>query len=123
MKKNKVPPENFVPMQKDDKTGHYWGWILVDLNNNSNTWHMEALLHHSNIPPSTYSTEEEKKKIALTLEYCALESGTYELLGPKVQCNMENVERHILVKHGNCVMENIPRSYKELKLYFYEIRL
>lgn len=42
-----------------------------------------------------------------------LENGaTYELIGPKVQGNPHNVAQHILVKHGDNVIDDLEMSYE-----------
>jgi len=47
-----------------------------------------------------------------------LADGTYELCGPKVQGNAENLSEHWLNKHGACILEDAPRTFDELKEYF-----
>ena len=44
--------------------------------------------------------------------------GTYELCGPKVNQNNENVAAHVLVRHGQDVIEGVPRTFDELKAWF-----
>lgn len=72
-------PEGAIPCQEaDEHTGHWPHWILCNANNSEDKYHFEAF----------------NKK-----EYW--EDGTYELCGPKIQGNPENLERHVLIKHGS----------------------
>jgi hypothetical protein len=49
-----------------------------------------------------------------------LADGTYELVGPKIQGNPENALRNVLVKHGECPLENVPRDFVGIKAYLPE---
>jgi hypothetical protein len=93
VKKGRKVPENFIPAQdKDVVTGHWPGWVKCEKENPQDKWHIEAF---------------DSK----------LEDGTYELCGPKVQCNPENFNIHVLVKHGVEVLENVPRDFNGIKSY------
>lgn len=91
-KNGKIPPKDFEPAQKepDPITGHWPGWVSV---NNKDKWHNEAM--NNNLP-----------------------DGTYELCGPKIQKNPEKFEKHILIPHGQEIINNAPKTYKELKEWF-----
>lgn len=67
-------PDNYLPADHDFATGKSFGWIPVDPDSKSDQWHMEAFNE-------------------------GLWGGTHELIGPKVQGNPENVDRHILIPH------------------------
>lgn len=71
----KSPPDNFVPVTTDDDTGKVMGW--------------EPIAQSSF---AKFHTEAE--------EYYVQAPGTYELIGPKVNGNPENVEVHMLIPHG-----------------------
>lgn len=43
--------------------------------------------------------------------------GTYELCGPDIHGNHENLKSHILVPHGNEVLFGVPKSFEKLKKY------
>lgn len=43
--------------------------------------------------------------------------GTYELIGPKVQGNPENVPAHLLVRHGKEVLPDAPRDFAGIRDY------
>lgn len=94
-KRGKVPPLGFMPCgDPDPVTGHYTGWLKVD-NKPENKWHLEALER-----------------------YGVQDNGTYELIGPKLQGNPHNVDHHQFKRHGDIVVENFPRDYENMKVYF-----
>jgi hypothetical protein len=88
------PPENFEPANDVDKnTGKQQGWLPVG-SGPEDRWHREAM------------------------DY-GLPDGTYELLGPKVQGNIENFDCHVLVMHGlDGFADEPPRTFDELKDWF-----
>lgn len=90
---NKKPPEGFEPANEIDKnTGKQQGWLLVG-EGPEDRWHREA-----------YNSD--------------LQDGTYELLGPKIQKNLEGFSKHILVKHGMAgFTDEPPRTFAELKVW------
>jgi hypothetical protein len=92
-------PDGFILVQEDASTGHKWGWMPVSEQGNEDRWHREAFAQK---PPEEWMP------------------GTYELLGPKVQRNLENVtgSRHVLEPHGCRILENVPRDFDGLKEYF-----
>ena len=71
LKKSGVIPAEFIREQLDSNTGKLFGWIPVT---EDDKWHMEA-------------------------SWSCLLNGKYELLGPKVQGNIEGYDRHVLVSH------------------------
>lgn len=77
-KKGKTAPDGWVPCEPapDPVTGHWPGWLPVDPTDPANRWHVEAF--------------ED-----------GLPNGTYELVGPKVQGNRYNLNRHALWLHGS----------------------
>ncbi len=92
-KHGKTPPPGFEPAQDyDPVTGHMPGWLQVEPTNPTDRWHAEASL-------------------------AGLADGTYELIGPKVQGNPERSEGHRLVKHGDDVLADAPRTYAALRDY------
>lgn len=95
VKKGKNPPEGFEPANEvDPNTGKQQGWIEVGYGN-ENKWHLEAFQNLQ------YKTD-----------------GTYELMGPKIQGNLEGFEEHVLVSHAEAtILEDCPRTFEELKKY------
>lgn len=97
-KGGKPPPEGFEPAQEPDpKSGHWPGWLLVT-DQPQFKYHLEALVAREGIP----------------------DDGTYELCGPKMNCNPEKYERHILLRHGGMILVNVPRTYDGLTAYLSE---
>lgn len=90
----KVPPNNFKPcnLKPDPITGHWPGWIIVG-NEPESKWHREARIN-------------------------GLPSGTYELVGPKIQNNPYNLNQHLLWAHGMKISEDftiIERSFEGIR--------
>ena len=71
IKKNKLLPLDFIFKDSDENTGTLFGWVPVT---KDDKWHMEAF-------------------------WPGMSDGTYELVGPKVQGNVENFATHTLIKH------------------------
>lgn len=80
----KAAPDGAIPCETapDKVTGHWPHWVPVNPDEPSDRWHIEAMTAGA-----------------------PLEDGTYELLGPKVQGNLYNLPRHILVRHGALATE------------------
>lgn len=104
VKPGKLPPPNFEPANDvDENTGKQQGWM-----------------------PTGAGPEDEWHRVAYSRAVCsldgdslwaAIEDGTYELCGPKVQGNLENFAEHVLVKHGTCVLADCPRDFEALREY------
>jgi hypothetical protein len=97
--KSKHLPANFVPAYQesdratDPNATHWLGWLPV-----------------GDGPEDRYAVEAWKRDSPLA-------DGTYELCGPKVQSNPEGKERHHLLKHGQEILPDCPRTFDELKTY------
>lgn len=93
VKRGRSSPEEFEPAQEPDATtGHWPGWVPVG-DGPEDKWHRAAMSE-------------------------PLDDGTYELIGPKVQGNPEQVDCHLLVKHGEEILGDSPREFEALRLYF-----
>jgi hypothetical protein len=89
----KQPPVNFEPATPvDPNTGKQYGWVPVG-EGPADKYHREAFV----------GTEAD---------------GTYELVGPMIQGNAENMPVHILLQHGKCQLTTAPRTFDGLKEYF-----
>jgi hypothetical protein len=101
-KHGKTPPLGFSPAQEPDpKTGHWPGWLLVDASKPEDRWHAEAL--------SRSSADG------------ALDDGTYELCGPKIQGNPQGLDRHLLIRHGiHALPFNDIHDYDSVFMYLRE---
>lgn len=93
-KAGRKPPDNFEPAQPepDSVTGHWPGWVPVG-DGPDDKWHQEAISRQFPLP-----------------------DGTYELCGPKVQGNPENLSEHWLCKHGSIILD-APRDFCGLQQY------
>lgn len=76
VKPGKTPPPNYVPVSTDETTGKTVGWEPIEQSAFAK-YHAEALANSG-----------------------AAGSGTYELLGPKVNGNPDDFDGHILMPHG-----------------------
>ena len=95
-KRGKTPPPGFLPAQEPDEvTGHWPGWLRVDDTSKEDKWFREGFVN----------TDEN----LLALE------GTYELVGPKINGNHENLDKHLLIPHGIDVIESVPRTFDLLR--------
>ena len=97
-KQGKQPPEGAIPCQPepDSITTHWPHWVEVKENKPDDKWYIEAWnrLNKEN-----------------------LENGTYELCGPHFQTNPYNLEADTFFKHGNKILDNVPRTFEGIKEY------
>ncbi|WP_232214590.1 DUF5565 family protein [Rubidibacter lacunae] len=88
--KGKPIPHGFIEADRDEVTGKRVGWIEIEPCDPENKWHMAAF--------------DE-----------SLPDGTYELVGPKVQGNPEDLEEHQLLSHADAKRyEDVPRTFEGL---------
>lgn len=83
VKPGKRPPAGFRPVQLDDGTGKVVGWVPIE-DSPFAAIHAEAL---------------DVGALDLTASWDP-DPGTYELIGPRINQNPQNAERHRLVRHG-----------------------
>lgn len=77
--KGRTPPAGFLAAQEPDPiTGHWPGWLKCEVGNPADRWHWEGL----------NNAEDD------------LADGTYELCGPAINKNPEQLDRHELIRHG-----------------------
>lgn len=98
----KPAPNGWIPAEDapDFHTGHWPGWLLVDFDKPENKWHTEAI--------ESFWEQDELE----LYNY----SGTYELVGPKVQGNPYGLDRHELWRHGMAVIYPDPgRDFESIK--------
>lgn len=92
LKPNKTAPANFEPVQVDELTGKTVGWVPVG-DGPEDRWHREAF----------HGDERD---------------GTYELLGPKIQGNPEQIHVHTLLPHRLAQeLLYVPRDFAGLRDY------
>ena len=91
VKRGKREPVGFLHISNDIVTGKSIGWVPVDFESKEDRWHVEAF-------------------------HEGMASGTYELLGPKIQGNPEGFDRHILFYHGVAeTYDDVPRTFEGLR--------
>ncbi len=79
VKPGKPLPDSFRQEgDEDPNTGKRVGWVVADLTDRANRWLAEAAENAADLP-----------------------SGTYELIGPKIQGNPHGWEHHQLIPHEN----------------------
>ena len=90
------PPADFIPAQdRDPVTGHWVGWRPCDRSDKSDKYHFEA-----------FDRLNQKT------------DGTYELVGPKIQKNLERMDQHMLVDHSAAErLLDCPRDFAGIKAY------
>lgn len=92
--KRKPVPDGAIPCQEpDNKSGHWPHWVRCDPANPADKWHYEAF------------------------GLSVFEDGTYELCGPKVNGNPENLSFHQLVKHGSVRVGLVDISFEGIGGY------
>lgn len=96
-KRGKQPPPGFEPAQEPDPiTGHWAGWLPVDVRNPDpgDVWHALAWANAGQ-----------------------LDDFTYELVGPRINTNHEHEETHRFIRHGCDILEQVPRSIAGIRAY------
>ena len=90
-KPGRTPPPSFEPvMEPDSVTGHHVGWIPV--NDGPENWQFRK-------PPMPE------------------EDGTYELVGPSINKNPDDLAELGFIRHGMHPIPDAPRFYDDLKLF------
>jgi len=94
VKRGKPDPETFIFCEEDSNTGKRFGWVLVT---SKDKYHVEAFLELEG----------------------HWRPGTYELLGPKIQGNPEQIKRHTLWRHASPTKyPDAPRSFDGIRGWF-----
>ena len=100
LKPGKKAPVGFTPATEIDPiTGKQEGWLPLD---------KYDYFHH----------EAFDELINMGIKF---KDGTYELCGPKVNGNKEDLLSHVLIKHGEYICHDAPRTYDELKKYLQKV--
>jgi hypothetical protein len=92
----RVRPDGFLEEEWEGEEGKrkLIGWVPVG-DGPDDRWHREAFLGRALLFPD----------------------GTYELVGPKIQGNPEQATEHTLVRHGDFVLDGVPRDFAGLAAY------
>lgn len=94
IKKGKATPIDFIPCEEDPITNKTMGWVPVG-DGPEDKWHREA-----------FNRLHDKS------------DGTYELLGPSIQGNPEDINFHLLTNHEDSSLKLFPpppRDFDGLK--------
>lgn len=95
-KEGRKLPEGAIPCQEaaDSITGHFPHWVKVNAEDPSDKHYISA-----------FERLENKQ------------NGTYELVGPHFQGNPYGFLYDKLLKHGEIILQGVPRTYEGLKEY------
>ena len=93
VKPGKMPPPNFEVIHRDEITGKTIGW-----------------------EPAVQSGFSKMIDEALE-RYPDITSGTYELIGPRINGNPQSAGAHFLVRHGESTLHGVPNTFDELRDY------
>jgi Family of unknown function (DUF5565) len=104
LRNGSIPPDTWVPA--DDAphpiTGNRSGWIRCDIADPADRLHFEGLRH---------------AQLTLPIGQLYPDPGTYELCGPRIGKNPENLMFHTLLRHGAHVMHGVPTDFEGLRQY------
>jgi hypothetical protein len=102
-KKGRTPSDGWIPAQPEPREDGNWpGWILVDLKNPADKWHLDALAY-------------------CVMNGIELDEGTYELVGLKVNGNPYGLKDHRLWRHGVDLILSCPRDFNGLRSFLEEV--
>lgn len=94
-KHGKKAPFGSIPCcDPDPVTGHHPHWLKCDRSKKEDQYFWEAFDHYAN-----------------------LQSGSYELIGEKVQGNTEKIVGHMLIKHDHFIENLFERNFDNIKDY------
>lgn len=92
IKPNQVTPTDFILCTLDKRSGKQFGWLPVNFELPQDQYYVEAF-------------------------DSALPEGTYELIGPKIHGNPENIDQHVLVSHTVWKIYLLRVTYKDIKTF------
>ena len=99
-KRGKKPPEGAISCcEPDEVTGHWPHWVRVNPEDKADMWHIAA-----------YNNSNGKDLL----------DGTYEVIGPHFRCNPYGLEQDVLVRHGERILEDVPRNFEGIRDYLKE---
>lgn len=97
VKPGKKAPDNYVPVTTDETTGKTMGWEPIEQSPFAK-FHAEAVADAADLGGAVFET------------------GTYELVGPRIQGNPEGSPRHHLVPHAYATwLRDTGRTYGDIK--------
>jgi hypothetical protein len=110
VKAGKLPPYGFASLGIDTETGKAIGWEPVEQSSFAE-WHAEAVLAKWEYDNSVRPIEPGRGERV---------TGTYELIGPKINGNPEHVSAHALASHDFAdVLDDAPRDFDGLAAWLH----
>lgn len=108
-KAGKTPPEGAIPCipEPDPITGHWPHWVKLTFGS-EDKFIMEALFNaiHERLVKLIQTGDAKFKN--------QMPDGTYEAVGPKINGNADNFDKHMLVRHGEEVLE-VERTFEGIR--------
>lgn len=115
-KKGKKPPEGAIPCcEADPITGHHPHWVKCDPNNPSDKWFIEAFDEYAY--QLMLKAERDYPGVKCHLR---IYDGTYEAVGEHFQGNPYEYDGDMLIRHGELILDCIPRTFEGIKEYLRE---
>lgn len=115
-KKGKKAPEGAIPCcEADPITGHHPHWVKVDENNPADKWFVEAF--DANVSAGRKVASETYGIGNVCLRFW---DGTYEAVGEHFQGNSHSLNGDGLIRHGEVILECVPRTFEGIKEYLSE---
>lgn len=120
VKPQSEPPKDFTLVEIDPNTGKQFGWIPGE-SSSFRKFFDEALLY----PPMDCDIIDQRSGM--------YESGTYELIGPKINANPEKLKKHRLMPHARAeqlgdiqileldLAQDVEEVYAQLKQELYHL--
>lgn len=90
LRQGRTVPTGWLHWSFDPATVSGHGWLPVSPDRPEDEWHREA-------------------------DLAGLPDWTYELVGPKIQGNPYELECHVLYRHGDHIIHDIPRDFNGLR--------
>ena len=116
---NPTPPNNWIPTSEKDKKGHWIGFLPLDEKSNDDKYHRMVLNEDRTIGKFLFFKNnefyEKEEKLSNYNEK------TVELIGPKINGNLYNLNDYYLVIHGSIPIIDPPEiNLKSIKKWFNE---
>lgn len=102
VKAGKTAPDGFVPVEHDEVTGKTVGW---------EPWSNSAFAKYIEEARKNWAADHPLPDARLS----DIPSGTYELVGPKINGNPERYDRHVLIRHASEVLKDFPRDFDGIR--------
>jgi len=108
-----VPEGSIACGDKDEATGHWPHWVPIVRGKAEDKWFWEGYDNKEYIALIEFPHWDGSYRKGLT----EWPSGTYELVGPKVNANPYGLTKHELWRHGSKLVLDAPCDYEGLKAF------